>query len=313
MPKVSVIVPVYNVEEYLERCLDSLVNQTLKDIEIIIVNDGSTDGSKEKIQEYINKYKNIVYLEKENGGLSSARNYGIPYAKGEYIGFVDSDDYVELTMYEKMYNKAIEEKSDMVECDFIWEYPNKKREDIGKIYSGKKEAIVEARVVAWNKIIKKDIIEKTKITFPEGLRYEDIEFFYKIVPYLDKISFVKETLVHYVQRESSIANTQNERTGEIFKIWENVLNYYIENNIFNEYRSELEYSYTRILLCSSLKRIKNVKDKKVRKALIKLTWQNLNKKFPHWKQNKYLNSTKSFKNLYLKSINKLTYKLIVLY
>ena len=310
MPKVSVIVPVYNVEEYLERCLDSLVNQTLKDIEIIIVNDGSTDGSKEKIQEYINKYKNIVYLEKENGGLSSARNYGIPYAKGEYIGFVDSDDYVELTMYEKMYNKAIEEKSDMVECDFIWEYPNKKREDIGKIYSDKKEAIVEARVVAWNKIIKKDIIEKTKITFPEGLRYEDIEFFYKIVPYLNKISFVKETLVHYVQRGSSIANTQNERTGEIFKIWENVLNYYIENNIFNEYRSELEYSYTRILLCSSLKRITKVKDKKVRKALIKLTWQNLNKQFPHWKQNKYLNSTKSFKNLYLKSINKFIINLL---
>lgn len=307
MPKVSIIVPVYNVEKYIERCLNSLVNQTLKDIEIIIVNDGSADGSKGIIQKYLNKYKNIVYLEKENGGLSSARNYGIPYAKGEYIGFVDSDDYVELTMYEKMYNKAIEEKSDMVECDFIWEYPNKKREDIGKIYSSKKEAIVEARVVAWNKIIKKDIIEKTKITFPEGLRYEDIEFFYKIVPYLDKISFVKETLVHYVQRESSIANTQNERTGEIFKIWENVLNYYIENNIFNEYRSELEYSYTRILLCSSLKRITKVKDKKVRKALIKLTWQNLNKKFPQWKQNKYLNSTKSFKNLYLKSINKLTY------
>ncbi len=311
MPKVSIIVPVYNVEEYLERCLDSLVNQTLKDIEIIIVNDGSTDGSKEKIQKYINKYKNIVYLEKENGGLSSARNYGIPYAKGEYIGFVDSDDYVELTMYEKMYNKAIEEKSDMVECDFIWEYPNKKREDIGKVYSNKKEAIVEARVVAWNKIIKKDIIDKTKITFPEGLRYEDIEFFYKLVPHLNKISFVKETFVHYIQRESSIANTQNERTGEIFKVWENVLNYYIENNIFNEYRSELEYSYTRILLCSSLKRITKVKDKKIRKALIKLTWQNLNKKFPHWKQNKYLNSTKSFKNLYLKSINKLTYKFYI--
>ncbi len=310
MPKVSVIVPVYNVEEYLERCLDSLVNQTLKDIEIIIVNDGSTDGSKEKIQKYINTYKNIVYLEKENGGLSSARNYGIPYAKGEYIGFVDSDDYVELTMYEKMYNKAIEEKSDMVECDFIWEYPNKKREDIGKVYSNKKEAIVEARVVAWNKIIKKDIIEKTKITFPEGLRYEDIEFFYKLVPHLNKISFVKEVFVHYIQRESSIANTQNERTGEIFKIWENVLNYYIENNIFNEYRSELEYSYTRILLCSSLKRIIKVKDRKVRKALIKLTWQNLNKKFPQWKQNKYLNSTKSFKNLYLKSINKFIINLL---
>ena len=80
MPKVSVIVPVYNVEKYIERCLDSLVNQTLKDIEIIVVNDGSTDGSKEKIQNYLQKYENIKYLEKENGGLSDARNFGMPKA-----------------------------------------------------------------------------------------------------------------------------------------------------------------------------------------------------------------------------------------
>ena len=90
MSKVSVIVPVYNVEKYIKKCLESLVNQTLRDIEIIVVNDGSQDKSKEIIAEYVRKYPNIVYVEKENGGLSDARNYGMKYAKGDYIAFVDS-------------------------------------------------------------------------------------------------------------------------------------------------------------------------------------------------------------------------------
>ena len=93
MPKVSVIIPVYNVENYIEKCLNSVLNQTLKEIEIIIVNDGSKDSSKQKIEKYLEKHENkIIYLEKENGGLSDARNYGIGYAKGEYIAFLDSDD-----------------------------------------------------------------------------------------------------------------------------------------------------------------------------------------------------------------------------
>ena len=130
MVKVSVIVPVYNVENYIEKCLDSLLNQTLDDIEIIVVNDGSTDNSANIIKEkYVNK---IVYLEKENGGLSDARNFGLPHAKGKYIAFLDSDDYIEPTMYEKMYSVAEKEEADMVECDFYWEYPNKVKEDVRK-------------------------------------------------------------------------------------------------------------------------------------------------------------------------------------
>ena len=131
MPKVSIIVPVYNVEKYIEKCLESLVNQTLEDIEIIVVNDGTKDNSKEKILQYIEKYpQKIVYLEKENGGLSDARNYGLPVAKGEYIAFLDSDDYIEKNMYEEMYKKAKEENSDMVECDFLWEYLNSEKKVI---------------------------------------------------------------------------------------------------------------------------------------------------------------------------------------
>ena len=108
-PKISVIVPIYNVEEYLEKCLDSLVNQTLKDIEIILINDGSPDNSEEIVNKYLKKYKEkIIYHKKENEGQGIARNYGINLAKGEFISFVDSDDYVDKTMFEKLYNKAKE-------------------------------------------------------------------------------------------------------------------------------------------------------------------------------------------------------------
>lgn len=310
MPKVSIIVPVYNVERYIVRSMDSLVNQTLKDIEIIVVNDGSTDNSKKLIEIYQKKYPNKIKLvDKKNGGLSDARNYGIPYATGEYIAFLDSDDYVELNTYEKMYNKAKEDDSDLVECDFIWEYPDRKKIDTGKIYNNKNEMLTYARVVAWNKLIKRSLIEEHKMEFPKGLRYEDVEFFYKMVPYYNKVSFVKEPLIHYIQRSSSISNTQNERTKEIFTIMDNVIKYYKENNLYEEYKTELEYTYTRLLLCSSLFRITKIEDAKIRKQLLNETWTRLNNEFPNWKKNEILKKDKSAKNFYMKTVNKFTYKI----
>ena len=308
MPKVSLIIPVYNVENYIEKCLNSVVNQTLKDMEVIIVNDGSKDLSKQKIQKYLEKYPWIKYLEKENGGLSDARNYGMPYATGKYIAFLDSDDYVEETMYEEMYNIAEKENADMVDCDFVWEYPNRKRKDIGEIYKTKKEMIEKCRVVACNKIIKREILEKTKIKFPVGLRYEDMEFFYKLVPYINKVSFIKKCFVHYVQRENSIANTQNVRTKEIFIILDNIISYYKEKGLYDEYRDELEYIYVKFLLCSSLKRISKIAEKKERKQAQKETWDNINKKFPNWRKNPIIKK-KNLKNLYIKSNNKVTFKI----
>ena len=310
MPKVSIIVPVYNVEKYIEKCLDSLINQTLKDIEIIVVNDGSEDNSAEIVKKYQNKYpEKIIYVEKENGGLSDARNFGLPHAKGEYIAFLDSDDYIELDMYEKMYKLAKKENSDMVECDFYWEYPNKTKKDIGQIYTNKKEMLAKARVVAWNKLIKRSVLEEAKVQFPKGYRYEDVEFTYKLIPYLNKVSFVKEPFIHYIQRENSISNSQNERTKEIFEVLEHVINFYKEKGIYEDFKEELEYTYARLLLCSSLLRMVKIKDKKIRKKLIEQTWNNLNTKFPNWKKNKILNEEKSLKNRYMKSMNSFTYKL----
>ena len=310
MKSVSVIVPFYNVENYIEKCLETLVNQTLEDIEIILVNDGSKDRSKIIVDKFLKQYpEKIVYLEKENGGLSDARNYAIPYVKGEYIAFLDSDDYVEKTMYKDMYELAKKENSDMVECDFYWEYPdkNKIKEDKGLIYNGKKEMIEKVRVVAWNKLIKKEVLEKAKVLFPKGLRYEDVEFTYKLVPYLEKVSFLKKPCVHYIQREGSISNNQNERNKEIFQVLDNVINFYKENNLYDEYKDELEYIYVRYAFCSSLLRIVKIKDESVQSKLLELTWNKVNSTFPNWKKNQVLKSKKDLKSIYLKTINKFTF------
>lgn len=308
MPKVSVIVPVYNVEQYLAKCLDSLVGQTLDEIEIIVVNDGTKDHSQKIIDKYQKEYPNkIKSFIKENGGLSDARNFGLSYATGEYIAFLDSDDYVDLTMYETMYNKAKKENADMVECDFYWVYPNKTKEDVGSIYHNKKEMLVQARVVAWNKLIKREILERTKIRFPKGYRYEDVEFFYKLLPSLEKVAFVKKPFIYYIQRENSISNSQNERTKEIIDVLEHVIIYYKEKGLYEEYKVELEYVYTRYLLCSSFLRMVKVRDKKIRKELLNHTWNSLNKTFPNWRKNEILKKEKSAKNRYMRTVNRMTF------
>ncbi|MBR6504343.1 MAG: glycosyltransferase [Clostridia bacterium] len=307
MPKVSVIVPVYNTENYIEKCLNSLVNQTLEDIEIIVINDGSTDDSENLIDKFIGKYPNkIKYYKKENGGLSDARNYGLNYVTGEYIGFIDSDDYIELSMYEKMYKLAQNEQADIVECDFTWEYPDKIKIDTGIEYKDKEDLFTNSRVMACNKIFKKDIIDDIK--FPKGLRYEDVEFFYKLLPNVNKIAVLKESLYYYIQRESSISNLQNERTAEIFTILNNILEFYKEKNIYDKFKIELEYMYIRFLLGSSFLRMVKIKDKKVRKDLLQKTIDLLYEKFPNWRNNKILKTAKSKKNLYYRTVNRVTFK-----
>ena len=310
MPKVSVIVPIYNVEKYLEKCINSLLSQTLEDIQIILVNDGSKDNSGNIAKEYEKNNKNrIIYVEKENGGLSDARNYGLKYATGDFIAFLDSDDYIEKNAYEEMYNKAIEENSDYVECDFIWEFPNKIRVDKQYPYKNKKEMLSFVRVVAWNKLIKRQLITDNNLEFPKGLRYEDVEFTYKLIPFINKFAYVDKPFIHYVQRKGSIANVQNERTAEIFTVLDNVIEFYKKNNIYEKYRDELEYNYARYLLCSSLKRMCKIKDKTIREKLLTESWKRLNSNFPNWKENVILKTVNIGKNKYMRTVNKSTYKI----
>ena len=310
-PEISIIVPIYNVEKYLPRCIESILAQTFTNFELILVNDGSEDDSGEVCDRYAKEDKRIKVIHKKNGGVSSARNAGLKNSIGNYIGFVDPDDYIKKDMYEKMYNIAKKENSDMVQCNFYWEYPDLNKKKIADMpkYSGKKEMFEKTRVEAWNKLIKRDILEESKVEFPKGLRYEDVEFTYKLVPYINKVSFIEEPLVHYIQRGNSISNSQNERTKEIFDILDNVIKYYKEKNLYEEYKEVIEYIYVKTVFCRSLLRMVKISDENVQAKLLEKTWENVNSKFPNWKKNEILKKRKTIKDLYLKSINKFTYKI----
>lgn len=304
--KLSIIIPVYNVEPYIKRCLESVVNQDFKDFEIIIVNDGSKDGSDKIIKEFL-KDKRIKYFKKENGGLSSARNYGLKHATGEYVAFLDSDDYVDLDYYKKMTDQ-IKTKADIIESDFIWEYPDKQVYDYTKI-NNKERYLIDIRVVAWNKLYKKSLIDKLNLEFTLNTRYEDVDWCYKLIPHINKIISVKNTYVHYVQRAGAITSTQNEKTKDIFKVLDSTINYYKDNNLYDKYYSELEYLTGRYLFGSSYKRVIQIKDKKLRNEIIDLSYNYVFDNFKKFRNNKYLREF-SFKNIYMRLTTKTSMKLL---
>lgn len=309
MVKVSVIVPVYNVEAYLDKCLSTLVNQTLTDMEIIVVNDGATDNSQKIIQEYARKYPKVKAYIKENGGLSDARNYGLQYAAGEYVGYVDSDDFVEKDMFELLYRKAKEEDSDIVECNLRHTYPDMEDIEIGEKIQDKKEMLMFGRSVVWNKIYKRSWLLSTGVIFPKGLIYEDVEFFIKLVPHIRRYSYVDAASIHYVQRSSSINNQSSVKTLDILKVLDHIYEYYEENGYLQEYQEALEFFYTRILLCSSFHRMCGVADRTERKLVMKLNYEKLVHTFPKWHKNPVL-KRKNIKNaMFMRSVNGVTYRI----
>ena len=308
MAKVSVIVPVYNVEKYLTKCLDTLVNQTLKDIEIIIVNDGATDNSAAVIDSFVYKYPQIISLKKTNGGLSDARNFGLAYATGEYIGFVDSDDYVDIDMYEKLYAKAKEEDSDIVECDLHHVFPDGTIDtEVGERIQDKKQMLMMGRSVVWNKIYRREWLEKTEIKFPKGFIYEDVEFFCKLVPHIRKYSYVDSASIYYVQREESINNKQSLKTLHILTVLEHIKEYYQKQVLYDEYKEALEFLFTRILLCSSFSRMCRIADKIERREALEKNWNMLQESFPDWHKNRYLKALRTKKGFFMRSMNRVTY------
>lgn len=217
--KVSVIVPVYNCEKYLKKCLDSLVNQTLKDIEIICVNDGSTDNSGRILEEYNDK--RIKIINKENGGQSSARNIGIDIAKGEYIGFVDSDDWVDLDFFEKLYNTAKKYDADIAVTGIIRMRPSETgrylmvidKETVSDDYFTKlRLSDIPDKSYIWNKIYKTAELKKYNLKFPEGKIYEDIYLVPRMLYYLKTLATVPDTYYYYLRRKGSTVTSKTPET-----------------------------------------------------------------------------------------------------
>ena len=308
--KVSVIVPVYNVEEYLARCLDSLVNQSLKDIEIIVVNDGSPDNSQKIIDNYCKKYKNIKSFIKENGGVSDARNFGIEKAQGEYIAFVDGDDYVTNDMYQKMYDKAKLGNFDIVVCDLNYVYENgeikRVSSKIEKDTVDIKKTYVNMYPCVWNKIFKRELFN-TGIRFKKDVWFEDVDFLYKIFPFIKNIGVVKEPFNQYVQREGSITKTFDKRLYNYIDNWNGMVEYYKKNNLYEEYKLELEYCYVRYIYATFIKQACKYNYKDYMDA-VDSAISNVRKNFPKYKKNKYF--YKSLKGIYMLMFNKRIAKII---
>ena len=214
---VSIVVPVYNVKPFLKRCIDSLIKQTYNNIEIIIVDDGSTDGSGELCDEIKKKSQKIKVIHQENGGLSAARNTGMRYIKGKYIFFLDSDDYIKETAIEKMVNALIENDLDVICCNRILFWDNNKEKIQYKQISNvlvmdSKEAIVQMNkynyfdMSAHSKLFKKELFDN--IVFPVGKLSEDMFIMYKIFELSNRIGYISEPLLYYYQRKGSISKSK---------------------------------------------------------------------------------------------------------
>lgn len=230
MKKVSIIVPVYNTEAYLERCLNSLVNQSLEDIEIIVVNDGTQDDSQTIIDTFRQNYPDKIraYI-KENGGLSDARNYGIERSEGEFIGFVDSDDYVTTDMFEEMYGLARNHEAEMIICNLqkvdengqvtqrLTQLPNMPEViDLEKNFS----VFSDISYFACNKLFKRELFENKR--FRKGVHFEDIQLIPQLLLECSIIAQTQNYHYQYFERSDSISKTHTVRGLDILKAVEDV-------------------------------------------------------------------------------------------
>ena len=213
---ISVIIPVYNVETYLPRCIESVLAQSYKNLEILLIDDGSKDTSGQVCEKYALTDSRIRVFHKPNGGLSSARNYGLARATGSWISLVDSDDWIASSFIEDLYDKAISEHADISVCDWYFAYSDKKEEECVCFSPSKDKAETFASLVqdgyhvVWNKLYKKDLFDRNELAFPEHIqRYcEDSWFSFRAFYYAEKVVKVEKPLYYYfLDNQSSITKT----------------------------------------------------------------------------------------------------------
>lgn len=275
MMKISVIVPIYNAEKYLEKCIESIITQTYKNVELILVNDGSTDNSEKIISEYIGSKKiDVVYVKKKNGGLSDARNFGIKYATGDYYAFIDSDDYIERRTFEelskymeekydivKMKIKKTNEKGEVLEENFSPLFTNKNGEEAFEILYCQ-DKMTE---VAWGYIYRAEFWKRNEFKYPKGLYHEDFGLTPLIILKAKKVASTNVYGYNYVQTTNSMVRDNKEkaftRANDLIIHYDNMIKE-TKQSIFSERATEnLKIYYTNCLLLAS-NNINNLKDRK---------------------------------------------------
>ncbi len=259
IPKISLIIPVYNVQEYIEKALQSVANQTFKDFEVIIVNDGSKDQSVEIAKKFINKYDNFKLINQENQGLSAARNTGLREAKGEYIAFIDSDDFIESNFLEELYNLAVDNDADISYCNYKIYYPKMNWSlympfaSRSKVYS-KQKALktlildVTLHYYAWNKLYKRTLFTDNNIEFPD-MFFEDIATTPRLLYFANKCAVSSKGLYHYTRRKGSILSTMNVKKVNDYTTSLGIIRNFIDKQgEYDKYKTILKIYGLRVML-----------------------------------------------------------------
>lgn len=242
MTTVSVIVPVYNVEDYLRKCIDSIIDQSYKNIEIILVDDGSPDGCPAICDEYAKWERRIKVIHKGNGGLSDARNSGILESSGEYIAFVDSDDYIAADFIKVLLDQAVKHEADISVCNFYRVYDQKLVAETKPVHFAELTNIEAMRdvfaypslcdIMSCNKLYKRELFVKNEVAFPVGKIYEDDFVTYKLCYYADRVVFIDEPLYYYTQREGSITRSRfSKKTFDMVEASRGAGAWVMENNL----------------------------------------------------------------------------------
>lgn len=294
MPKASVIVPVYNVEAYLEKCVQSILRQTERDFELLLVDDGSTDSSGQLCEELAKKDSRIRVIHQENQGLGGARNTGIREAKGDWLLLVDSDDWIEPEILEKSLEAGLREEADMVVFPFR-SVDEEGRElavfrenvplDRALSLKERKDILLTAPV-AWNKLYRTAFFRETGLAYPSRVWYEDIRTTPKLMALARRMVFLGDIGYNYLQRQGSIMNSGKvARNVEIIEAFDDILPWFREHGLFAEYRQELEYlAVFHAYLTASVRVI--LADRK--SPLLARLAAYLQEQFPTWQKNAYL-------------------------
>lgn len=318
MAKVSVIIPVYNVEKYIEECLGSLVNQTLKDIEIIVINDGSPDNSQKIIDKYAKKDKRIVSIIQENSRIGKTRNNGLLRATGEYIAYVDSDDYVESEMLEKMYNKAKENDSDIViSAYYTLEEETNKREFVPinkKILDEPENENLKYFnwIAPWVKMCKRELLIDNNITFLEKINYEDVPFSFKLMSVTNKIAYINEPFYNYrIRRDSVMTSNNMPKNRDLMVAFDEVIDYFKKKKIYKKHYQELSFvALNEIYLSTNVRIIRSTIKKSEKINLINEFNDYMESKFSDFKNNKYIKSLSLGRKVVFHLMNNKQYWLI---
>lgn len=288
---ISVVVPIYNVEKYLRKCINSIINQTYSNLEIILVNDGSTDGSGEICNEYACKDGRILVINKRNGGLSDARNCGIEIAKGKYIVFIDSDDYIETDMIENLYRACIDNGAQIACCGKIIERGKKINEVNCKenFCVSAEDAIKrmlllrDIDVSAWDKMYKMELFKD--IRYPINKYYEDMGTTYKLLDKADKIVHINKPEYHYVIRLNSITTTFSIKHLDMLSTSKEIHEYIVEKY---PQLTEISKSFCYLQYFTILLELHNVSNKKQYKEQYKVIKRQYNKEIADILANQYI-------------------------